>query len=187
MSVQIRLWRSECALQHHLSFNSARSGCALGHHLSIRVRSPTPPFHSTPQVQSVSPATMVLTLTDTKKRHIKRVSLVIYLLLYHNSLRDWSYLLRQSVLCANEAPWRRLFLRGDSTSFLHMTGLTHEAFRSLLDYLFDLDFIARHRRRVRPLSLSPDGYLGLFLFYLGSTMSYRHLCMLLTATATCSQ
>ena len=88
---------------------------------------------------SVSPATMVLMLTDAKRHRITRVSLVILLLLYHNSLRDRSYLLRQSVLRANEAPWRRLFLHGDSTSFLHMTGLTREAFRSLLDYLFDLD------------------------------------------------
>jgi hypothetical protein len=130
---------------------------------------------------------MVLTLTDAKKRRIKRVSLVLLLLLYHNSLRDRSRLLRQSVVQANEAPWRRLFLHGDSTSFLHMTGLTREAFRSLLDYLFDLDFIARHRRPGRPLSLPPEGNLGLFLFYLGSTMNYKHLCMLFGITpSVCS-
>ena len=130
---------------------------------------------------------MVLTLTDAKKRRIKRVSLVLLLLLYHNSLRDRSRLLRQSVVQANEAPWRRLFLHGDSTSFLHMTGLTREAFRSLLDYLFDLDFIARHRRPGRPLSLPPEGNLGLFLFYFGSTMNYKHLCMLFGITpSVCS-
>ncbi len=153
-----------------------------GHSQTRRTRTPThlnpstfPLVHTTPQVQSVSPAAMVLTLTDAKKRHIKRVSLVILLLLYHNSLRDRSYLYRQLLVQANEAPWRRLFLHGDSTSFLHMTGLSPKAFRSLLDYLFDLDFIACHRRRGRPHSLPPDGYLGLFLFYLGSTISYKHL------------
>jgi hypothetical protein len=131
---------------------------------------------------------MVLTLTDTKKRRIKRVSLVILLLLYHNSLRDWSHLYRQSLVKTNEAPWRRLFLHGDSTSFLHMTGLTCKVFRSLLDYLFDLDFIAHHCRRGRPYSLPPDGYLGLFLFYLGSTMSYKYLCMLFGITpSVCSR
>ena len=133
---------------------------------------PTDYYHivvvSTPQVQSVSPAAMILALTDAKKHCIKRVSLVILLLLYHNSLRDRLYLLRQLLVRANEAPWRRLFLCGDSSSFLHMTGLTRKAFRCLLDYLFDLDFIARHRRCRRLLSLLPDGYLGLFLFYLGS-------------------
>jgi hypothetical protein len=138
-----------------------------------------PLAHTTPQVQSVSPApaAMILTLTDAKKHHIKRVSLVILLLLYHNSLRDRLRLLRQSVVQANEAPWHRIFLHGDSTSFLHMTGLTHEVFRSLVDYLFDLVFIARHHRRGRLHSLPPDGYLGIFLFYLGNTTSYKHLCM----------
>jgi hypothetical protein len=63
-------------------------------------------------------------------------------------------------------------------SFLLITGLTCEVFRSRLDYLFDLDFIAHHCRRRRLLSLPPDRYLGLFLFYLGSTMSYKHLWLL---------
>jgi hypothetical protein len=134
------------------------------------------------QVQSVSPAAMVLMLTDAKKHCIKRVSLVILLLLYHNSLCN-----RQSVLQVNEAPGHRLFLPGDSTSFLHMTGLTLEAFWSLLNYLFDLDFIAHHRRRGRPHSLPPDRYLGLFLFYFGNTMSYKHLCVLFEITpSVCS-
>ncbi len=131
---------------------------------------------------------MVLTLTDAKKRCIKRVSLVLLLLLYHNSLRYRSYLLRQSVVEANEAPWQRLFLHSNRSSFLHMTGLTRKAFRSLLDYLFDLDFTAHHRRRRRPLSLPPDGYLGLLLFYLGSGMNYKHLCMLFGITpSVCSR
>ena len=67
---------------------------------------------------------------------------------------------------------------GNSNSFLHMTGLTRSAFRSLLDYLFDLDAIVRRRRRGRPRSLGPDGELGLLLFYLGSTMTVKHLCLI---------
>ena len=68
-----------------------------------------------------------------------------------------------------------------------MTGLTREIFRSLLD-LFDLDFIARHCHCGRPHSLPPGGYLGLFLFYLGRTMSYKHLCMLFgIAPSVCSR
>jgi hypothetical protein len=51
-----------------------------------------------------------------------------------------------------------------------MTGLSRNAFAFLLDYLFDLDDIVRHRHRGRPRSLYPDGYLRLLLFYLGSSM-----------------
>jgi hypothetical protein len=119
-----------------------------------------PLVHTAAQQSVSSSATMVLTLTDVKKRHIKRLFLVICLLLYHNSLRDRSCLLRQAVLRGNKAPWRRRFLHSDSTSFLHMTGLTHKAFRSLLDYLFDLDFIARHRRQMVRYILLPLIFLG---------------------------
>jgi len=59
-----------------------------------------------------------------------------------------------------------------------MTGLTRSAFRSLLDYLFELDAIVHYRRRGRPRSLGPDGELGLLLFYLGSTMTVKHLCLI---------
>ncbi len=54
----------------------------------------------------------------------------------------------------------------------------------LLAYLFDLEAIAhlRGRQRGRPRSLSPEGYLGLLLFYLASTMNYKHLCMIFGVT-----
>ncbi len=69
-----------------------------------------------------------------------------------------------------------------------MTGLNREAFGSLLYYLFDLDHIANVRRRGRPPLLSPDGLLGLLLFYLGSTMDYKHLCMIFGITpSVCSR
>ena len=31
---------------------------------------------------------------------------------------------------------------------------------------------------IRPRSLHPDGYLGLLLFYCGSAISYKHLCLI---------
>jgi hypothetical protein len=70
------------------------------------------------------------------------------------------------------SPWRKLYEHADNSSFLHMTGLNRHAFRLLLEYLFDDDEIVPRRRRGRPHSLGPDGYLGLLLFYLGSTMQY---------------
>ncbi len=44
------------------------------------------------------------------------------------------------------------------------------------------------RRRGRPRSLFPDGYLGLLLFYLGSSMNYKHLCIIFGITpSVCSR
>ena len=88
----------------------------------------------------------------------------------------------------SQAPWRKLFKHGDEDSFLHMTGLTREAFRALLDYLFDLDYLSRYRHRRRLPSLPSEGFLGLLLFYLGSTMSIKHLCFIFGVTPTvCSR
>ena len=69
-----------------------------------------------------------------------------------------------------------------------MTGLTRDAFRALLDYLFDPEDIIPRRRHGRPRSLGPDGYLGLLLFYLGSTMNNKHLCLIFGITpSVCSR
>jgi hypothetical protein len=69
-----------------------------------------------------------------------------------------------------------------------MTGLNWHAFRCLLQYLFDDDEIVTRRRCGRPCSLGPDGYLGLLLFYLGSTMQYKHLCLMFGLTpAVCGK
>jgi hypothetical protein len=65
-----------------------------------------------------------------------------------------------------------------------MTGLNRHAFKCLLWYLFDDDEILSRRRRGRPCSLGADGYLGLLLFYLGSTMQYKHLCLIFGLTPT---
>ena len=65
-----------------------------------------------------------------------------------------------------------------------MTGLTRECFGTLIAYLFDLKAIARLRGRQRgwPRLLRPEGYLGVLLFYLGTTMNYKHLCMIFGVT-----
>jgi hypothetical protein len=71
--------------------------------------------------------------------------------------------------------WRKRYEKAGAASFLHMTGLTCEAFRALLEYVFDLKEFTRCRRG-RPRSMGPDAYLGLLLFYLGRKMNYKHLC-----------
>jgi hypothetical protein len=87
-----------------------------------------------------------------------------------------------ALLAPEHSPWKKLYKNADAASFLHMTGLTRGAFVSLLDYLFDLEEIPYCCRHGRPLSLSPNGYLGLLLFYLGSKMQYRHMCIIFGVT-----
>ncbi len=125
---------------------------------------------------------------DALRRQCGRVSLIILLMIYHNRIRDRTRLLCQALVQPSQAPWRKLFEHGDEHTFLHMTGLTREAFRALLDYLFDRNYLSRYRRRGRPPSLPPEGFLGLLLFYLGSTMSIKHLCFIFGVTPTvCSR
>jgi hypothetical protein len=57
-----------------------------------------------------------------------------------------------------------------------MMGLNRHAFRCLLQYLFDDDEIVTRRRRGRPHSLGPVGYLGL--------LQYKHLCLIFGLTLT---
>ena len=77
-------------------------------------------------------------------------------------------------------PWQRLYEWADPLSFLHIMGLTWRCFAMLLAALFDPKEIHPPHGRWcgRLQSLRPEGCLGLLLFYLGRTMSYKHLCMI---------
>ncbi len=113
---------------------------------------------------------------------------MILLIHYFNSIHNQHYLLRAAVVDPHELPWRELYEKADDSSFLHMTGVTRRAFRLLLEYLFDNDEIFPHRRCGQPCSTGPDGYLDLLLFYLGSTMNYKHLCLIFGLTpSVCSR
>ena len=73
--------------------------------------------------------------------------LIVLLLQYHNNIRDRHCLLRSAILQPEESPWMNLYRNADETSFLHLTGLSRNAFAILLDYLFDLEYIARGSMR----------------------------------------
>ncbi len=62
-----------------------------------------------------------------------------------------------------------------------MTGLNCRVFVMLMDHMFDLETLAR-RCCGHPCLLGPEGYLGLTLFYLESTMNYKHLCLIFGIT-----
>jgi hypothetical protein len=106
-------------------------------------QTPTPTPHSSdPELR-----TMALELTNKVQRRIKIVSLVLLLIVYHNSLRGPCWFFLHSLLALPSAsPWRRLLLTSgnDNSSFLLVTGLTREAFNMLLEDLFDM---RRHRQR----------------------------------------
>ena len=113
-------------------------------------------------------------------QRLLQLLMVVLLFCYHNSIRLRHRLTRPAIVSLRESPWQKLYNYADATSFLHMTGLTQECFHLLLADLFDLEVIARLRGRHsgRPRSLGQEGYLGLLLFYFGSTMSYKHLCLI---------
>ena len=127
---------------------------------------------------------MVLLLLQIEEdwRRLEMVLLVVLLLQYHNSIRNRHYLHRSAIVQPQESPWMKLYMSADDSSFLHMTGLNRQSFAELLEYIFDLDAIVRCRRRGRPRSLRPDGYLGLLLFYLGSMMTDKYLCLIFGIT-----
>ena len=121
-------------------------------------------------------------------RRLWQLLVMVMLVHLHNSVRDRHVLLRPALVQPGESPWAKLCRSADNVSFLHMTGLTRASFGILLDYIFDLEDISHRRRRGRPHSLRPEGCLGLLLFYLGSTMSYKHLCMIFGITlSVCSR
>ncbi len=126
-------------------------------------------------------STMVLFqwLTDDDNEPcLHQFLLIILLLHYHNSICNRHYLHCSAILDPQRSPWKKLYKNADMTSFLHMMGLTHGAFASLLDYLFDLEEMDICCRWGRLCSLSLNGYLGLLLFYLGNKMKYEHLCLI---------
>ncbi len=126
--------------------------------------------------------TMAGTLTHQQKKNVRLVILLILLACYHNSPRVRFYLLRAALVSPSLSPWQKLYDEGDSSSFLHVTGLTREAFDSLLMIVIPPGHSIRQRRRGRPWLLLPDGMLGLMLCYLGSQMTIKWLCLIFGIT-----
>jgi hypothetical protein len=132
-------------------------------------------------------STMLLDFLGESDHCLQWILLVIQLIQYFNSICNCHYLFHQAVVDPRESPWRKLYDYADNLSFLHMTRLTHHAFRLLPECLFNADDIVPCCRCGQPCSLGPDRYLGLLLFYLGSTMLYEHLCLIFWLTlSVCS-
>ena len=107
---------------------------------------------------------------------------------YHNSIRVHSYLPCAALVPPSLSPWHELYNEGDPFSFLHVTGLTQEAFDRLLFVVIPCGHPLCRQRKGRPWSLPPDGMLGLMLCYLGSQMTIKWLCLIFGITPSpCSR
>ena len=96
----------------------------------------------------------------------------------YNKAREQHPLHKIALVEPQNSPWQKLWENGDDTSFLSMTGFSRSAFQMLLDL-----YVARippHNANLggRPNRLDPPARLGLLLFYLGSTLREKHICML---------
>ncbi len=118
---------------------------------------------------------------ENNQRRIYCILLIVLLIHFYNTIQGWHLLLWKAIVRLSESPWRRLYDHADEASFLHVTGLNRRTFVMLMDQVFDLEaLVCRHHGR--PCLLGPEGYLGLLLFYWGSTMNYKHLCLIFGIT-----
>ena len=118
---------------------------------------------------------------DNEREHLRWVLMAVLLFQLHNSICTCHYLHRPAIVSPSDSPWQRLYEQANPLSFLHMTGLTRRCFVMLISALFNPEEILPHLHHQQgwPRSLRPEGCLGLLLFYLGSTMNHKHLCMIL--------
>ena len=63
------------------------------------------------------------------------LQLLLAIIGYYNGIHDHSYLTRSAILLPHRAPCHHLMDNGDLSSFLLMTGLTRDAFNTLLDII----------------------------------------------------
>ena len=117
------------------------------------------------------------------RRKVRYLLLIVTLIHAHNSVRRRTKLHRCAILSPSESPWQRLYYHGDSSSFLLMTGLTRRAFHLLLNTVFQTTIYNPFGiERGRPDLIDPAMQLGLYLFFDGSTMGIKHLCLIFGVT-----
>ena len=118
---------------------------------------------------------------------MQQVVLLLACIDYRNKIRVKRNLLRSSIVMPCQSAWQHLYENADSSSFTLMTGLSRYVFQTLLHTLSSRATWPRSHTG-RPHSLSPSAELGLFLFYVGSTMNLKHLCLIFgTTPAVCSR
>ncbi len=120
---------------------------------------------------------MAVVLSGHQNWRIKVLMVLVLLAFHHNSICLCSTLLHAALIPASHSLWRKLYDKGDSSSFLYVTGLTREAFNGLLYIVIPSGHSICRPSRGRPWSLPLDGMLVLLNCYLGSQMLLKCLCL----------
>ena len=105
--------------------------------------------------------TMAIKLSTTQRQKIRLILALILLACYHNSICVRAYLKRAALVSPDVSPWQKLYDEGYESLFLHITGLTQDAFGALLHTVIPPGHYINRPRRGRPWSLPPDGMLSL--------------------------
>ena len=132
-------------------------------------------------------------MSKSLQHHFMLLLLEVLLLLvaieYHNGIRIKRNLLRQAIVMPRSSPWTHLYHNADDDSFFMMTGVTREVFNMLLAIVYPPpDPSSLRSRRGRPRSLLAHSELGMFLFFIGSTMQIKYICILFGCTpSVCSR
>ncbi len=117
---------------------------------------------------------------------MQQVVLLLACIDYRNKIHVTCNLLCCSIVMPHQSAWQHLYLNADSRSFMLMTGLSQDVFQKLMDTLSSRSTWSISCTG-RPYSFSPSTELGIFLFYIGSTMTLKHLCLIFGMTpAVCS-
>ena len=120
---------------------------------------------------------------DDENNKLLLLCLIFAAAVWYNSLRTRSRLIRSAILEARLSPWIRLLQYGDEGSFLELMGFTRDAFNNLRVVTFD-ENDNRIGRVGRPSSLDYNGELGLYLFYVGSQIKIKYLCLIFGVVPT---
>ena len=118
---------------------------------------------------------MLYTTDPSQKKKKLMFLLIIVFVLAHNTVRTRNNLHKKALVSPHESPFHRLIHQGDATSFLMLTGFTRSAFNVFYHILFDDE--PATARTGRPQSMHPYAQLSLYLYFIGSTLGYKHLRM----------
>jgi hypothetical protein len=110
--------------------------------------------------------------------------LILLLIQYYNTYRERCKVLKMSIPTPENAPWQKLFRDGDDSSFLNLTGFTREAFIELSQLIFSEEELNDEPIKGRKHTLNCFARLGLLLFFVGSRVQIKYLCMLFGAVSS---
>ena len=106
------------------------------------------------------------------------IAVVICAIIAYNSIRAGGrhILKRNALVNPRFSPWKRLLNCGDEGSFIEMTGLNFDAFRDLVNLVATEDELLRRRRVGRPKHQDIQDEIGLYLFFVNSTIAFSIVC-----------